>query len=194
MKITCFAYDEMITKLCKFMVTEQPVFPQINLMKTLNHLYRNFSRPPQGARNLFFKGLLTIDLGDLQSITPREIFEYLLTKCQDYGFLDLKHRNLQNLFFHTKDYSGTIPLASDISRKSSIASLNEARTLRPRTHSDLGDHPKRILLCTQASDVSVYKHHRTLKLEDRASENKLSLFFFLLNDEGANTYAATKST
>lgn len=168
LKITAFAYDEMIFRLCQYMRTNSPVYPYVNILDTLNTLFKNFNRAPQGAKNSYFKGLLTIDLGDMRGITPNEIVEYLISKCEDYGFVSLRRRNHRNLFFsitdpHLSPRSSTIPRAPFNFEKSK------------------GTSPTRIVLCSPATEDQTFKKHRVTRLDERGSDNKISIFYYILN-------------
>ena len=171
LKITAFAYDEMIFRLCQYMRTNSPVYPHINILDTLNMFFQNFNRAPQGAKNSYFKGLLTIDLGDMRGITPHEIYEYLISKCEDYGFFSLRGRNHPNLFF-----SKTDPGRTHVSPRNSF--IPKVINFEKKSK---GESPVRIVLCSPATEEQTFKKHRIRQLDERGSDNKISIFYYILN-------------
>jgi len=147
---------------------------------------KDYIKAPQGAKNSFSKGLITVDLGELHGITSNEIYEYLITKCIDYGFCSLKHRNAPNCIFCVKDHIGTFLDMQNSQRKSSVSSMGDMQGIDKanRAKKEANESRIHIVICSPATNDMVYKHHRTVWLEERPSENKISLFYYLLNREG----------
>ncbi|CAG9325984.1 unnamed protein product [Blepharisma stoltei] len=80
-----YIYDAHIKHLCYYLCRPRD-YPSINLIATLNTIGKLYYSKPPSANNWQHTGMMSIDLGELNGITIKEIYHYFTLNCDEYGF------------------------------------------------------------------------------------------------------------